>query len=176
MLHNPLHSLGENSIPPFTDPIQTIEYEEEKIKRIKYHYPKKEDYLIRDLEPLFIEKGVQLVLCGHTHIWNRFQTKEGLHHLETSNVGNSYGAYQDKPRSLVPEEKGEDCAAYGDPNGLLPITPTCKPLDKKPYLSSNTITAFTIFNTESGNIDSYYFDTEKPGSEVVWFDRFSLNL
>ena len=94
MLHNPLHSLGENAIPPYTDPIQKIEKNTKgEITAIRYEYPKNEDFLIRDIEPLFTQYGVDLVLCGHTHIWNRFWSPAGINHLETSNVGNSYGGY-----------------------------------------------------------------------------------
>jgi len=87
MLHNPLHSLGENSIPPYTDPVQKVAKNSSgEVTAICYHYPKDQDVLIRDIEPLFAQYGVDLVLCGHTHIWNRFQSPTGVHHLETSNV------------------------------------------------------------------------------------------
>jgi hypothetical protein len=181
MLHNPLHSLGENAIPPFANPIQTIERDKEgKITHIRYHYPKDQDVLIRDLEPLLTQYGVQLVLCGHTHIWNRFQSKAGIHHLETSNVGNSYGAYLDHKRNLLPGKDDQDYTATGDPNGLSPIIPSIAPLRNEqgtplPCISSNEITVFSIFSTDTGAIDSYYFDTTKPQSEIVHFDRFFLS-
>jgi hypothetical protein len=180
MLHNPLHSLGENAIPAFSNAIQTIESDKEgKITKIGYHYPKDGDILIRDLEPLLTHYGVQLVLCGHTHVWNRFQSEAGIHHLETSNVGNSYGAYLESKRSLTPGKADRDYAASGDPNGLSPILPTLAPLRDSqgkplPYISSNEITVFSVFSTDIGAIDSYYFDTTKPESEVVHFDRFFL--
>jgi hypothetical protein len=180
MLHNPLHSLGENSIPPYTPPLQQIDRDAQgKITHIRYHYPKDQDYLIRDIEPLFVKYGVQLVLSGHTHIWNRFQSKEGTHYLETSNVGNSYGAYLEAQRSLVPGKGDENYRATGEPNGLSPIVPTIAPLcdaegKPLPYLSSNEITAFSIFDTESGAIDSYYFNTAKPDSAIIHFDRFYI--
>lgn len=180
MLHNPLHSLGENTIPPFTNPIQKIETDANgKITAIHYHYPKEEDFLIRDLEPLFIRYGVDLVLCGHTHIWNRFRSSQGIHYLETSNVGNSYGAYLDIPRNLVPGIGDDNYRAFGDPNGLMPIFPTIAPLSNSegkplPYISSNQITVFSVFSTDTGAVDSYYFDTAKPDSSVIHFDRFYL--
>lgn len=62
MLHNPLHSLGENAIPPFADPIQTMS------EGIKYHYPKDQDILIRDVEPLLTRYGVQLVLWAYSYL------------------------------------------------------------------------------------------------------------
>jgi len=181
MLHNPLHSLGENSIPPFTDPQQRIELDSKgEIQAIRYEYPRKEDYLIRDIEPLLEQSEVDLVLCGHSHVWNRFQSLQGMHHLETSNVGNSYGAYLDKKRALMPGGIGdENYVAMGDPNGLTPIVPTIAPLRSEdgaalPYISSNTITVFSIFSTDTGAVDSYYFDTEHPNSPTVHFDRFYL--
>ena len=38
----------------------------------------------------------------------------------------------------------------------------------------NDITAFSIFDTGTGKITSYYFDTRKPDSEVIEFDQFQL--
>ncbi len=181
MLHNPLHSLGENSIPPFTDPQRYIKVDSQgEIQSIRYEYPKEKDYLIRDIEPLLERSGVDLVLCGHTHVWNRFQSPAGVHHLETSNVGNSYGAYLDKERPLMPGGIGdENYISMGDPNGLIPIVPTLAPLESEsgvalPYISSNTITVFSIFNTDTGAVDSYYFDTEHPHTPTIHFDRFYL--
>lgn len=180
MLHNPFHTLGENGIPPFTTPIQQITTDENgKITAISYDYPIEQDFLIRDLEPLFVRYEVDLVLCGHTHIWNRFRSPEGMHHLETSNVGNSYGAYLTISRNLVPGKGDDNYRAFGDPNGLTPILPTIAPLKNAegiplPYISSNTITVFSIFSTDTGAVDSYYFDTMKSDSSVVHFDRFYL--
>lgn len=73
----------------------------------------------------------------------------------------------------------EDYAEVGDPNDLEPIIPSIAPLlgeDGKPlpYIASNEITVFSIFDTETGTISSYRFDTRKPDSEVVKFDEFKL--
>jgi hypothetical protein len=43
-----------------------------------------------------------------------------------------------------------------------------------PYLASNEITAFSILDTASGAVSSYYFDTRQPDSAVVKFDEFQL--
>lgn len=180
MLHNALHTLGENAVPPFTNPIQKIERDAAgKILAIRYEYPREEDFLIRDLEPLFVRYGVDLVLCGHSHVWNRFRSPEGIHHLETSNVGNSYGAYLDIPRVTVPEVGDDNYRAMGDPNGLEPIVPTIAPLkngegESLPYISSNELTVFSVFSTDTGAVDSYYYDTTRPDSSVVHFDQFRL--
>jgi hypothetical protein len=70
-------------------------------------------------------------------------------------------------------------AAYGDPNGLEPVVPTISPLlgdDGKPipYIASNDITIFSIFDTGTGIVSSYRFDTRNPNSEVLKFDEFKL--
>lgn len=69
--------------------------------------------------------------------------------------------------------------ALGDPNGLTPVVPTVAPLKDEsdnalPYIASNEVTSFTIFDTGTGFLSSYYFDTTKPDSEVVKFDEFSI--
>jgi hypothetical protein len=92
MFHHPPHSLGENVVPPYTDPVLTIAHIGDKIQSIRYEYPQSEDYLIRDVVPLLERSGVQLVFYGHSHLWNRFVNAKGTHFLETSNVGNSYSA------------------------------------------------------------------------------------
>ena len=70
-------------------------------------------------------------------------------------------------------------AATGDPNGLTPIVPTLKPLrddsgSPQPYIARNDITAFSILDTGLGTITSYYFDTQKPESDVIPFDVFTI--
>jgi len=180
MLHHPPHSLGGNIIPPYTDPLQVIEPNQDgSIKAVRYEYPKKADYIIRDVVPLLEAADVQLVFYGHSHLWNRFISSTGMHFLETSNVGNSYGAaFGDKQRD-VPAGYEEDYVATGDPNGLEPVVPTIVPLvseDGKPlpYVASNNITVFSIFDTAAGMVSSYSFDTREPESEVVKFDEFKL--
>ena len=64
----------------------------------------------------------------------------------------------------------------GDPYGLSPIAPTVAQLPGgEPYLMSNTITAFSVMDTGTGMVDSYYFDTSNPDSEVVHFDSFAIS-
>jgi hypothetical protein len=182
MLHHPLHSLGENITPAYTNPVQRIERDTEgNIQGIRYEYPQEDNYLIRDVVPLLEQHKVQLVFYGHSHLWNRFVSSTGMHFLETSNVGNSYGAYLGEKRRNVPEDYQENYAAIGNPYGLEPIIPTVAPLldeqgKPKPYIASNDITVFSVFETETGVISSYYFDTRKPHSDVVKFDEFRLNL
>ena len=180
MFHHPPHSLGDNIVPAYTDPVQIVDRDEQSnIKMVRYEYPKEQDYIIQDLVPLLEKADVQLVLYGHSHLWNRFVSASGMHFLETSNVGNSYGAFAGEKRRVVPPGYQEKYSAVGDPNGLEPVVPTIAPLLGKdslpmPYIESNDITVFSIFDTGNGVVSSYYFDTRKPESEVVKLDEFKL--
>lgn len=102
-----------------------------------------------------------------------------MHFLETSNVGNSYGAAWGERKREVPTNYQEKYVVLGDPNGLEPVVPTIAPIvgeDGKamPYIASNDITVFSIFDTDTGTVSSYRFDTRKPDSEVMKFDEFKL--
>lgn len=180
MFHHPPHSLGENIIPAYTNPIQYIDRDKNgKITMIRYEYPQQNDYIIRDVLPLLETAGVQLVFYGHSHLWNRFISPGGMHFLETSNVGNSYGAYLGNTKRNIPLNYQEKYPEVGNPNGLEAIIPTIAPLldengRNQAFIASNDITAFSIFDTETGKVSSYYFDTRKPNSDVVKFDEFQL--
>lgn len=180
MFHHPPHTLGGNIVPAYTDPVQTIERDENgNIKAVRYEYPLDADYIIRDVMPLLEAAHVQLVFYGHSHLWNRFCSRSGMHFLETSNVGNSYGAAWDDHKREVPIGYKEKYFELGDPNGLAPVVPTIASLlgeDGKPipYIASNDITVFSIFDTGTGTVSSYRFDTRKPDSEVIKFDAFEL--
>ena len=132
-----------------------------------------------NLIPLLESAGVQLVYYGHSHLWNRFQSNSGMHFLESSNVGNSYGAHLgDNPRE-IPTYSWQNFATTGNPNGLPPIVPNIAPLiansgQPLPYIASNDITAFSIFNTATGIVSSYRYDTRQPNSAAIKFDQFKL--
>ncbi|MEH2183373.1 metallophosphoesterase [Nostoc sp.] len=180
MFHHPPHTLGDNIVPAYTEPVQIIERDGNNIKAVRYEYPKDADYIIRDVVPLLEAANVQLVFYGHSHLWNRFVSSSGMHFLETSNVGNTYGAAWGDRKREVPIGYQEDYVKLGDPNGLEPIVPTIAPLlgengKPMPYIASNDITVFSIFDTGAGTISSYRFDTRKPDSEVLKFDEFKLN-
>lgn len=182
MFHHPVHTLGGNIVPPYTDPIAKIEYtSDEIIKSIRYEYPQDQDYIIRDLMPLLESAGVQLVFYGHSHLWNRFVSASGIHFLESSNVGNSYGAHIGENKRPIPTDNPNlNYAAIGDPNGLEPVMPTLAPLmdennEALPYIASNDITVFSILDTSKGVVSSYRFDTRQPNSEVIKFDEFIIN-
>jgi hypothetical protein len=179
MFHHPPHTLGDNIVPAYTEPVQIIERDGNNIKAVRYEYPKDADYIIRDVVPILEAANVQLVFYGHSHLWNRFISPSGMHFLETSNVGNTYGATWGDRKREVPIGYQEDYVNIGDPNGLEPIVPTIASLlgeDGKPmpYIASNDITVFSIFDTATGTISSYRFDTRKPDSEVLKFDEFKL--
>ena len=185
MLHHPPHTLGDNIVPAYTNPVQVVTSDEDgRIKEVRYEYPKEQDYITQDLIPLLEEAGVQLVFYGHSHLWNRFVSPEGMHFLETSNVGNSYGAsYGEQKRKRTPKNSdGSADVNYvetGDPYGLEPVVPTIAPMVSEdgeclPYISSNEITVFSIFDTGSGKVSSYLFDTRKPDSQAIKFDEFEL--
>ncbi|MGC9524538.1 MAG: metallophosphoesterase [Limnospira sp.] len=180
MFHHPPHSLGDNIVPAYTNPVQIKESDNSgNLTMIRYEYPKNQDYLIRDIIPLLEKAGVQLVYYGHSHLWNRFLGGNGINFLESSNVGNSYGAFLGEKRRFAPPAFTETYTASGDPNGLEPVTPTLYPFlgengKPQPYIASNDITVFSILDTENGTVSSYYFDTRKPKSQVIKFDEFAL--
>jgi hypothetical protein len=180
MFHHPAHTLGDHIVPAYTDPVQIIERDADgNIQAVRYEYPKQQDYIIRDLVPLLETSGVQLVLYGHSHLWNRFVSNNGTHYLETSNVGNSYGAALSEKQRTVPSGYQQEYTATGNPYGLEPVVPALAPLfgcdgQPLPYLASNDITAFSILDTETGIVSSYRFDTRNPDREVLKFDEFRL--
>ncbi|NJL23435.1 MAG: metallophosphoesterase [Leptolyngbyaceae cyanobacterium SM1_3_5] len=179
MFHHPPHTLGDNIVPAYTNPVQIINRNSAgQIQDIRYEYPIEQDFLIRDVTPLLESAGVQLVFYGHSHLWNRFVSPKGMHFLESSNVGNTYGAFLGEKRRPVPQGFKEKYVATGDPNGLEPVIPSIAPLTEngkpQPYIASNDITAFSIFDTAAGTISSYRFDPAQPDSPVVKFDEFRL--
>lgn len=182
MLHHPPHSLGANVVPAYTDPVQQRDRAEDgSLQAVRYEYPIQYDYLIRDVMPLLEDAGVQLVFYGHSHLWNRFVSDRGMHYLESSNVGNSYGVFIGDKQRNVPEGFQEQYVATGDPNGLEPVIPNLKPLrdaDDRPLpaIASNDITVFSILDTGTGSVTSYAFDLKTPTLPAIAFDRFSLNL
>jgi len=180
MFHHPPHSLGDNVVPAYTDPVQIRDRAADgSLAAVRYEYPRAADYIIRDVVPLLEAAGVQLVFYGHSHLWNRFISSSGTHFLETSNVGNTYGAAVGSHKRKVPPGNDKDYVATGDPNGLQPVVPTIAPLrgedgELQPYIASNDITVFSILETITGTVSSYRFDPRSSGSEVVKFDEFAL--
>lgn len=180
MFHHPPHSLGDNIVPAYTNPIQRIERDTKgKVKAIRYEYPKEKDYIIRDVMPILEASGVQLVFYGHSHLWNRFKSPKGTQFLEASNVGNTYGAFVGNKKRTVPISSQSDYISRGDPNGLEPVMPTLAPLlgennKSLPYIASNDLTTFSILDTAKGVVSSYRYDTRSPSSDVIKFDEFRI--
>jgi hypothetical protein len=173
MFHHPSHGLGSHSVPPYTDPVQVV-----GPKSIRYEYPLADDYILRDVEPVVSAAGVHLVLNGHSHLWNRFRNAAGVHWLETSNVGNSYGAYD--VTSGMSRWYPPGYVLQGDPGGLQPIVPTVAPFVRPdgvplPFVASNEVTVFTLLDSAAGVVRSYRHDTRRPSSPAVLFDEFSLS-
>lgn len=180
MYHHPAHGLGDNSAPPFTDPVQHVERDADgAVTAVTYDYPLEDDHVLRDLEPLFSASDVHLVHNGHSHLWNRFVGPTGTNWLETSNVGNSYGAYDETSGRSRALPADEDHVLQGDPGGLDPVVPTVAPLTGPdgtplPYVSSNDITVFSVLDSAAGLVRSYRFDTREPDGPVVLFDEMPL--
>jgi hypothetical protein len=186
MLHHPIHSIGWPAAPAFADPVPLVDRDPATgaVTRVRYEYPANADQLLRDVEPLLSRHGVQLVLNGHTHMWGRFRNAAGVHFLETSNVGNTFGAYPvggPASRYLPGPEDGwrERYVRQGDAGGLEPIVPAVAPEvgsdgTPLPHLASDTVTAFSLLDTGAGVVRSYRFDTIDPDSTLVLFDEFAL--
>lgn len=189
MFHHQFHSLGGNVVPAYTDPIEKVVTTKDGKSLVLYEYPLENDQMV-GIEPLLENAGVDLILNGHSHLWNRFITKKGTNVLETSNVGNTYEVFLDlKSRTysapaafaensqynyLADQWNKEDYVLQGDPYGLSPIMPSIAPYYDNPYIESNTVTSFSVFDTKTGIIDSYYYNTDDPDSEVIHFDSFSI--
>lgn len=191
MFHSESHSLGGNQIPAFTDPVaRSVTSPLTGQNMTIYDYPIENDYIINVIEPRLIKSNTNLLFEAHSHLWNRFRLNN-MNIIETSNVGNSYGGFdsEENVRDKMPSSFNTDDQYHaisdewnrdnyildGDPNGLNPENPNVHDLpDGKPYLDSNTITAFSILDTKKGTVDSYYFDTENPESDVVLFDSFDI--
>ncbi|GAA1865530.1 metallophosphoesterase family protein [Asanoa iriomotensis] len=152
VFHHASHGLGAHAVPPYTDPVFT---------GAGYEYP--DDIVLRDLAPLFASAGVDLVVNGHSHLWNRFLDPAGVNWLESSNVGNSYGAFPHR----------------GDPGGLTPVVPTVAPLtdpagNPLPYVADNDVTVFSVLDSAAAVVRSYRFDTRHPTQPAVLFDELPL--
>jgi hypothetical protein len=161
---------------------------------VKYDYPLSGDLWKTEIEPLLMQAGVQLVHVGHSHLWCRSKVGN-MHYLETSNVGNSYGAYIAEltaKRNKVPTPtqtqaltsftwNQDDYPLDGDPHDRLMALPSLRnPMAELagtgavPFVSSNDITAYTVFDSGTGIVSSYAFDTRYPARDPIKFDEFSL--
>ena len=213
MSHQTSRGAGENTLPLLSQPLLSIEHKDpkhgtlidffelpptpeqwrqkirpllKKAVKVRYDYPRQRDQWRLAMEPLLAQAGFDLVLQGHSHLWFRMQSKDGPMYLESSNVGNSYGAYlrgYQARKGLPPYDPNfwdpANFAAYDDPYGqpltrpnlFAPMSYRNRPL---PTVDSNLLTVFSILDSEKGTVASYVFDTTRPDDPAVKFDEFEL--
>lgn len=176
MLHEGPYGIGTNVMPPFTPPVRVEERRADgSLAGIRYEYPG--NVLLRDLVPLLETAEVDLVFSGHSHLFNRFTSPGGVHYLETSNTGNSHGAFHatsGRVREVPPAPwHSADHLAVGSPGGAEPVMPTA-PLDGVPYVASNDHVVFTLLDTAAREVVSYVADVREPGTPPRVLDRFAL--
>lgn len=185
MLHEGPQGLGDNVMPQFADPERIEERDDAgNLIGVRYDYPATENELLYDLQPLLEDAGVDLVHNGHSHLWNRFVADNGVtNFLETSNTGNSYGAYHPlsgRSRPVPPAPwNAENYWAQDNPGGLEPIVPNVAPYANAegtplPFVQDNNLAVFTKFNTGTGAITTYSFDVRTPDVEPKVIDTFTI--
>lgn len=184
MLHEGPHSLGEHVVPAFTSPRRVEERDSRgALVGIRYDYPAGDNVLLQDLVPLLEEAGVDLVYSGHNHMWNRFTSPAGVHYLEGSNTGNSFGAYtttSGRRRAVPPPPwRREDTRAQGNPGGLAAVVPTVQPRRDEagrplPYIADDELVVFQALHTATGTVTSWYVDLRDTSTGPVKFDEFRL--
>lgn len=225
LVHQSVFGLGDNATPVMAQTEATFEYSDTtgairtmgpfafpidratwngqiqpvldagRMRYVKYDYPLSKDLWRGDIEPLLTAAGVQLVQVGHSHLWCRSKVGN-MHYIETSNVGNSYGAYVS---NLAPRRSGpptdaqvasltslrwnpDDYPREDDPHDRPMALPTLRnpqvelagATQNVPFLTSNDITAYTVFDTGTGLVTSYAFDTRYPARDPIKFDEFKL--
>jgi hypothetical protein len=185
MLHEGPQGLGDNVMPHFANPERIEETDGDgDVIGVRYEYPADENMLLNDLTPLLEGAGVDLVHNGHSHLWNRFVSENGVNYLETSNTGNSYGAYhplsgRSRPLPPLPWD-ASNYLAQGNPGGLEPIVPNVKPFldettgEPEPFVQDNHLAVFAMLDTGANELVSYAYDVRTPGTAPWVIDRFSL--
>lgn len=89
--HHPMLGQGHNTSPFFCDPVKQADG--------TYEYSR--DVLYNDLRPLFEKHGVNLVIWGHSHAYEHYYVN-GIHYVEASSIGNTYGFPKQEPHGLTP--------------------------------------------------------------------------
>ncbi|MBA8816829.1 hypothetical protein FHX48_001922 [Microbacterium halimionae] len=184
MLHEGPQGLGDNVMPLFADPVRIEEKNADgDVIGVRYEYPAEGNMLLNDLSPLLEDADVDLVHNGHSHLWNRFVSENGVNYMETSNTGNSYGAFHElsgRSRPLPPEPwDASNYMAQGNPGGLEPIVPNVKPFENEdgvalPFVQSNDLAVFTMLDTGANEVVSYAYDVRTPEVEPWVIDRFAI--
>jgi hypothetical protein len=172
----------------------------DQIVRVRYEYPLSDDVWKRDIEPLLIDAGVQLVHVGHSHVYSHVRSPIAptLNYLETSSSGNTFGAFwtQADGTPWRNRQRGGNSGVFAadspwdvtnyprtdDPHGRVPQFPTlANPMQlwdgepqPVPFVSSNDISTFSVLDTGMGAVRSFAINLRDPDAEVIEFDRFSL--
>lgn len=175
VLHHPIRHLAatlrveredgnaDNEALPFANPTVDVDRDHDgTVKGISYRYESK-DQLLENVEPLLGNANVDLIINGHSHIWNRFQSPYGPLILECSNSG---GTRLDEILEATPISTSNNGECRGrilveDQTGLPAEFPTVEPIVNGvgaavPYLASPKISVFSTLNTNSGVLTSYY--------------------
>ncbi|CAN5163400.1 hypothetical protein BH09ACT12_BH09ACT12_20550 [soil metagenome] len=184
ILHEGPQGIGDNIMPVFAEP-DRIEVRDSSgaLTSVRYEYHPGDNMLLHDLQPLLEAAGTDLVLNGHSHLWNRYRSESGTHWMETSNTGNTYGAFDglsNRTRPLPPEPWNSDnYLALGNPGGLEPIMPTVKPFRNPdgvplPFVQSNDLCVFTALDTAAGTVTSWVYDVKQPDTAPWVIDEFTL--
>lgn len=184
VLHEGPQGLGDNVMPVFAEP-DRIETRDAAgvLTSVRYEYHPRDNMLLHDLQPLLEEAGTDLVLNGHSHLWNRFRSEGGTNWLETSNTGNTYGAFDSlssRTRPLPPAPWNADhYLALGNPGGLEPILPTVAPFLNPdgvplPFVQSNDLCVFTALDTGTRTVTSWVYDVRTPDTAPWVLDEFTI--
>lgn len=184
VLHEGPQGLGDNVMPVFAEP-DRIETRDAAgaLTSVRYEYHPRDNMLLHDLQPLLEEAGTDLVLNGHSHLWNRFRSASGTNWLETSNTGNTYGAFDSlssRTRPLPPAPwNADNYLALGNPGGLEPILPTVAPFLNPdgvplPFVQSNDLCVFTALDTGTRTVTSWVYDVRQPDTAPWVLDEFTI--
>jgi hypothetical protein len=184
VLHEGPQGLGDNIMPVFAEPdrIETRDADG-VLTSVRYEYHPSDNMLLHDLQPLLEEAGTDLVLNGHSHLWNRFRSESGTHFLETSNTGNTYGAFDslsNRTRPLPPAPwDADNYLSLGNPGGLEPILPSVRPFTNPdgvplPFVQSNDLCVFSALDTATRTVTTWVYDVKQPDVAPWVIDEFSV--
>lgn len=184
VLHEGPQGLGDNIMPVFAEP-DRIETRDAAgaLTAVRYEYHPSDNMLLHDLQPLLEEAGTDLVLNGHSHLWNRYRSEGGTNWMETSNTGNTYGAFAGLSNRVRPLPAApwnpDNYLALGNPGGLEPILPSVKPFQNPdglplPFVQSNDLCVFTALDTAARTVTSWVYDVKQPDVAPWIIDEFTV--
>jgi hypothetical protein len=184
ILHEGPQGLGDNIMPVFAEP-DRIETRDAggALTSVRYEYHPRDNMLLHDLQPLLEGAGTDLVLNGHSHLWNRFRSESGTNWMETSNTGNTYGAFDslsNRTRPVPPAPwNADNYLSLGNPGGLEPILPSVRPFENPdglplPFVQSNDLCVFTALDTRTRTVTTWVYDVKQPDTEPWIIDEFTV--